>query len=361
MCARPTSGCEMTHPRGAGGASPARGHHQRTGDAGSAAVLGRRGAIALLGAALLPKSHAAVTWRLATGYRADSFQTLNIEELAGDVSRATSGSLNIHVHPGASLLKLDQIQGAVEAGKLDAGETIMTGMAGSIPIAGADAVPFIVRSYQDARRMWRHQRPLMERQFQSRGLYLLYAVPWPPQGLYTTKPIASTRDFIGARMRTYNPTTARIAALLGAQGVDVPMMEVARALSEGRIDCMITSGITGVENKVWSTLKYYYEINAWFPKNIVFANAKAVEALSDAERRALEAAAGRAETRGWLASEEAATKATDELRRNGIKVDRIPAGFASDLKRLGEQFSLEWLRQVGREANDIFVPYFTQA
>ena len=31
-----------------------------------------------------------------------------------------------------------------------------------------------------------------------------------------------------------------------------------------------------------------------------------------------------------------------------------------EIKRLGERFSLEWIRQVGSEANDIFVPYFTQ-
>jgi hypothetical protein len=30
------------------------------------------------------------------------------------------------------------------------------------------------------------------------------------------------------------------------------------------------------------------------------------------------------------------------------------------LKRLGERQSLEWIRRVGPEANEIFIPYFTQ-
>lgn len=320
----------------------------------------RRSFVCAMGALACAPAAAKPSWRLATGYRADSFHTVNILDMASELARATAGGLDIQVHPGASMLKLDRIFEAVEAGKVEAGETILTSMVGSIPIAGADSVPFIVRSYADARRMWRYQRPLLDRQFQKRGIRLLYAVPWPPQGLYTTKPISSARDFIGTRMRTYNATTVRIAALLGAQSVDVPMTEVARALAEGRIDSMITSAVTGVENKVWTSLKYFYEINAWFPKNVVFASAKAVESLSASEQAALDAAAAAAETRGWLASEAAASRSVEDLRRNGVKVERVPAEFAADLKRFGERFSLEWLRQVGSEANEIFVPYFNQ-
>jgi hypothetical protein len=46
--------------------------------------------------------------------------------------------------------------------------------------------------------------------------------------------------------------------------------------------------------------------------------------------------------------------------RRREKVERVPPEFGKEIKRLGERFSLEWIRQVGSEANDIFVPYFTQ-
>ena len=32
----------------------------------------------------------------------------------------------------------------------------------------------------------------------------------------------------------------------------------------------------------------------------------------------------------------------------------------ADFKRLGEAFSLEWLRAVGPDANKIFIPYYSQ-
>ena len=325
-------------------------------------LFGRRQFTALAGAVLaLPPARASTAWRLATGYRGESFHTVNLMAMAGEIDRATRGELRIAIHANNTLVKLNDIRAAVQAGQIEAGETIMSSLVGEMPIAGADSVPFITSSFADARRMWRCQRPLIERHFAARGLQVLYAVPWPPQGLYVSKPINDIADLAGRRMRTYNATTQRIATLVGAEPVDVPMVEVGKALAEGRIDSMITSAVTGVENQVWSHVHHYYEINAWFPKNIVFANAPAVKSLSPPSREALLQAAAAAETRGWAGSVAAAQASVDELRRNGIKIERVPREFSAAIKRLGERFSLEWVRQVGAEANDIFIPYFTQS
>ncbi|HEX6706876.1 MAG TPA: TRAP transporter substrate-binding protein [Albitalea sp.] len=323
--------------------------------------LGRRQFTLMACAALAaPHVRARTGWRLATGYRGESFHTVNIAAMAREVGSATGGELRIDVHPNNGLVKLAEMRAAVESGQVEAGETIMSSLVREIPVAGADSVPFIVSSYADARRMWRCQRPLVERHFVRRGLQVLYAVPWPPQGLYSAKPIASASDLVGTRMRTYNATTVRIAELLGAQAVDVPMVEVGKALAEGRIDSMITSAVTGVENKVWSHVKHYYDINAWFPKNLVFANVAALRALPARSREALLDASAAAEQRGWAASAAAATQSVDELRRSGMKVDKVPPDLGQEIKRFGERFSIEWIRQVGAEANEIFVPYFTQ-
>ena len=299
-----------------------------------------------------------VTWKLATGYRAESFHTQNISQFAREVGAASAGQLTIEVFPNSALAKLAEISLAVRDGKAQAGETIMTSMVKDIPIAGADSVPFVVSSYTDAQRLWKLQRPGIERHFTERGMKLLYAVPWPPQGLHSSKPIRSLADFKGTQMRTYNPTTLRIAELLGAKPVDVAMVDVGKALAEGRMDNMITSALTGVENKVWGQIKYYYEINAWFPKNVVFVSTKAFDALKSETRAAVLKAAGDAETRGWAASQALATSATEELRANGVKIDRIPPDVDLEIKRMGEKFSREWVASVGNEANTIFVPYY---
>jgi len=303
-------------------------------------------------------AHAQTSWKLATGYRAESFHTQNIQQFSRDVELATRGDLLIQVYPNNTLAKLADIGAAVQQGKAEAGETIMTSMVKDIPLAGADSVPFVVTSYKDAYRLWKLQRPGLEKHFTERGMKLLYAVPWPPQGLHSNKPVRGPADFRGTQMRTYNQTTLRIAEMLGAKPVDVAMVDVGKALAEGRMDNMITSALTGVENKVWGPIKYYYEINAWFPKNAVFVNSKAFDALKPEVRAAVLKAAGEAEVRGWQASQALATSATEELRANGVKIERIPPELDQEIKRMGEKFSREWIRSVGNEANDIFVPYY---
>ncbi|MES2941489.1 MAG: TRAP transporter substrate-binding protein [Pseudomonadota bacterium] len=319
-----------------------------------AAVAAALGNCCLAQAAVQPET----TWKLATGYRVESFHTQNVLQFSRDVEKATSGKLMIQVFPNNTLAKLADISSAVQQGKAEAGETIMTSMVKDIPLAGADSVPFVVTSYADAQRLWKLQRPGIEKHFADRGLKLLYAVPWPPQGLHSTKPIRGVADFKGTQMRTYNSTTLRIAEMLGAKPVDVAMPDVGKALSEGRMDNMITSALTGVENKVWGSIKYYYEINAWFPKNAVFVSSKAFEALKPDARNLVVKAAQEAETRGWSASQALSTSATEELRANGVKIERIPPDMDQDIKRMGEKFSREWVRSVGNEANDIFIPYY---
>jgi TRAP-type C4-dicarboxylate transport system substrate-binding protein len=304
-------------------------------------------------------SEQGTTWTLATGYRAEVFHTVNLQQFAADVAAATGGALRIDVRPDNKLAKLSEIGGQVESGKIAAGEVIMTSLVKQVPTAGADSVPFIVGSYDDARRLWQHQRPVIEQALAQRGLVALYAVPWPSQGLYTTRPISSVADLKGAKMRTYNATTVRIAELLGATPVDVPMVDVGKALSAGRMDSMITSGVTGVENQVWDHLKYFYDIKAWFPKNLVLVNKARFDALSPEQREAVRKAAKAAEDRGWAASEAAAAGALKELAAHGMHIESPGFEFRNELRRYGDKFSIEWVRATGQDASNILIPYYT--
>lgn len=301
---------------------------------------------------------ASVVWRLATGYRAESFHTENLLQFSLEVEDATRKQLRIEVLPNGELFKLSEIRQAVEDGRVQAGEVIMTSLAQAVPLAGADSVPFVVGSYPDAQRFWQLERPGLERQLAQRGLRVLYAVPWPPQGLYATRPIKSLGDLKGLRMRTYNQTTVRIAEFLGASPVDIPMADVGQAIQEGRIDTMITSAVTGVENQVWGSIKYYYDIRAWFPKNLVFVNAKQFDALTTEQRTQVLAAAAAAEQRGWARSEVEARKAVQILQTHGVKIERLSYDLESKLQRMGERFSREWVNSVGHDADAIFVPYY---
>jgi TRAP-type transport system periplasmic protein len=321
-------------------------------------MIDRRTFGALLGAVAAPLQAAAPPrWRLATGYRADSFHGETLVVMARELAAA---GLSVTVYANNSLHPLAAIYDAVREGRIEMGEVLLSGLAAQLPMAGADAVPFVVRSYDDARRLWQAQRPLLDRALAAQGLVALLAVPWPPQGLFSRNPVTQIADLKGQRMRTYNRTTVRIAELVGAVPVDVPTVQVGQALAEGRIDCMITSAVTGVENGVGEQLRYHYAINAWFPKNLCVVQAAALQALPPAQQAALRQAASSAEQRGWAASQRAAQQSLNALRTAGVRVEHAPTLLMSELRRLGQRFSLEWVREVGPVANEIFIPFYTQ-
>jgi TRAP-type transport system periplasmic protein len=297
-------------------------------------------------------------WKLASGYSDASFHTQNLREFAQEVDSLTQGRLKIAVHSNNSLVKLADLRAAVESGTVEAGEVILTGISKEFPMAGADSLPFVVSGYADAQRLWALQRSLLDKELGVRGLIALYSVPWPAQGLYTARPIIRKSDFLGNRMRTYNSTTVAIAEMLGASAVDVPMVQVSQALADGRMDSMISSAVTGVENRTWTHLKYFYEINAWTPKNAVLANAQAVAVLPVELQQALLIAANNAERRGWTLSREASISALAILKLNGVRIERIPSGLEREFSRLGERFSKAWIKSAGASAGELFTAYF---
>ena len=107
----------------------------------------------------------------------------------------------------------------------------------------------------------------------AKGLVFLYAVPWPAQGLYSKKEISSVNDLKGLKFRAYNSATIRIAELTGMAPTKIEAAEISQAFSTGAVESMITSPTTGKNSKIWENgVKYFYDIAAWFPKNMVIVN-----------------------------------------------------------------------------------------
>ena len=122
---------------------------------------------------------------------------------------------------------------------------------------------------------------------------VLYAVPWPPQGIYTKRRSTRVADMKGLKWRAYSPATSRIAELVGAQPVTVQAAEVSQALATGVIDSYMSSGATGYDTKTYEHIKNCYDTQAWLPKNAVIVNLKAFDALDKPTQQAAREGGGR--------------------------------------------------------------------
>ena len=296
-------------------------------------------------------------WDLPTAYPATNFHTENITQFAKDVDAATGGKLKITVHPNASLFKAPEIKRAVQGGQAQAGEILLANFQNEWQVFGTDGLPFLADSYDASKKLYAAQKPVLEKKLAEQGLVLLYSVPWPPQGIYTKKPLASAADLKGIKWRAYSPATARIAELVGAQPVTVQAAEFSQALATGVVESTMTSGATGVDSKLYENLKYYYDTQAWLPKNAVLVNKKAFDALDKPAQDALLKAAADAEARGWAASQKVNTDTLAKLKANGMEVLPPPAALKSDMAKVGDTMLKEWLDKAGPEGKTVVDAY----
>ena len=241
-------------------------------------------------------AQAQTKWDLPAAYPATNFHTVNLQQFADDVDKATGGKLKITVHANASLFKAPEIKRAVQGGQAQIGEILLVNFQNEWQIFGADGLPFLADSYDEAAKLWKVQKPVLEKKLAEQGMMVLYAVPWPPQGIYVKKPMASAADLKGMKWRAYSPATARIAELVGAQPVTVQAAELSQALATGVVESMMSSGSTGADTKLYEHVKYWYDTQAWLPKNAVLVNKAAFDALDKPTQAG--AAEGRRRRRG---------------------------------------------------------------
>ena len=292
-------------------------------------------------------------WDLPAAYPATNFHTENLTQFANDVDKASAGKLKITVHANGSLFKAPEIKRAVQGGQAQIGEILLVNFQNEWQLFGADGLPFLADSYDEAMKLYKVQKPFLEKKLDEQGMSLLYAVPWPPQGIYVKKPINSGADLKGVKWRAYSPATARIAELVGAQPVTVQAAELSQAMATGVIESYMSSGSTGFDTKTYEHIKYWYDTQAWLPKNAVIVNKAALDALDAPTRQALQKAAADAEARGLIASKKANTDSLDKLKANGMNIVAPSAQLKADMKKVGDVMLKEWLEKAGPEGKSL--------
>jgi TRAP-type C4-dicarboxylate transport system substrate-binding protein len=314
--------------------------------------------LSLAGALLMAAPALAQTkWNLPAAYPTDNFHTENLNAFAKDVADATGGKLQVTVHANASLFKAPEIKRAVQTGQAQVGEVLMSLHENEDPVYGLDVVPFLATSFDQSKKLWDVQKPAVEKKLASQGLMLLFAVPWPPQGIFAKKDINTVEDLKGVKWRSYNPGTARIAELVGAQPVTVQAADLPQALATGVVNTFMTSGATGYDSKVWESLTHFYDTQAWIPKNLTFVNKAAFDALDKPAQEAVLKAARTAEERGWKTAQEKTKWYLDQMTAKGMKIQPPSAELKAGLQKVGEQLTQDWLKKAGPDGQAIIDSY----
>ena len=311
--------------------------------------------------ALLLNTNLAISgekWDMALAYGAGNFHSANATEFAKNVSDKSGGKLTIVTHPGGSLYKGGEIFRAVRTGQTQIGERFMSALGKEDPLLEVDSQPFLATTYDDAMNLYQASKPEIVKGLDAKGLVFLYAVPWPAQGLYSKKEINSIADLKGLKFRAYNSATIRIAELTGMAPTKIEAAEISQAFSTGAVESMITSPTTGKNKKIWENgVKYFYDIAAWFPKNMIIVNKDAWNKLDSGTQKLILAEAATAEKKGWALSKKGNKDDKKALADAGMKVGKVNAELKKHFEGVGATMAKEWADRAGSRGQGVLAAY----
>ncbi|MCV2891092.1 TRAP transporter substrate-binding protein [Ruegeria aquimaris] len=302
-------------------------------------------------------SATAETWDMPLAYAATNFHSENAAEFATCVKDKTAGAMEIVTHPSGSLFAGNDIKRAIQTGQAPIGERLISAHQNENPMFGIDSIPFLATSFGAHEQLWEVAGPKVAEILAQQNLVYLYSVPWPPQGLYFKKPVESVADMKGIKFRSYSTATARMAELTGMLPVQVEAAELSQALATGVAESFISSGATGYDRKVWEHLTHFYEVDAWLPRNIVFANKDAWDGLSPETQSAMRDCAATAKANGLQRSKDYTQFTLDGLKAGGMTVGAAGANLVAELKAIGETMTAEWLESAGDEGRAVVDAY----
>ena len=297
-------------------------------------------------------------WDMALAYGASNFHSANAAEFAKNVSEKSGGKLTIVTHPGGSLFKGGEIFRAVRTGQAQIGERFMSALGKEDPLLEVDSQPFLATSYSDAMKLYKASKPGIIKGLEEKGLVFLYAVPWPAQGLYSKKEINSVADLKGLKFRAYNSATIRIAELTGMAPTKIEAAEISQAFSTGAVESMITSPTTGKNSKIWENgVKYFYDIAAWFPKNMVIVHRGAWNKLDSATQELVMKEAAIAERKGWDLSKKGNVADKKALATAGMQVGKVNSELQKHFQEVGATMAEEWKKKAGSRGASVLAAY----
>jgi TRAP-type C4-dicarboxylate transport system substrate-binding protein len=296
---------------------------------------------------------------MPTEYPASTMPGEGLATFARLVTEASGGRLVVQPSfDAASGLRSGAMIGAVEAGTVEAADAFTGPLATVDPLFGLSSLPFLATSIEEARRLAAIARPAYARVLAAHGQRLLYVTPWAPSGIWSRHALARLADLDGLKIRTYDATSTAVLNGAGARAVNLSQADAIPQVKAGAVDAMLSSGDGGVGRRLWEQLPHFTAVQYAMPISIAVVSTRAYDALPEALRRAVDAAAAETEARQWAAIRTRLDENFSRMRQNGVAIAEPPAPEITDaLARAGEAAVAAWVKETGPEGARILAAY----
>lgn len=282
--------------------------------------------------AALPARAQGATMRLSHQFPPAHHIAKAIAAFAEDVNARNAG-IQVQVFPAEQLAKVAENFPGVARGAFEAAGLVNFNWGNTLPEMSGMTIPFLSTDLPKIQRfVGSDAAQFLESLIAKKGVTNLAWLFTTRMSIITSnrKPILTTEDFRGLKVRGLNPLTDHALTAVGAAALATPGPEVPGALQSGVLDAGITDVSAAVSRRYYEFQKFGTVAPYITAYTHLFVNPRWLASLNATQKEALEQAARKAETNAIGLTEETAAAATGELRARGMTIAELDAaGIAS--------------------------------
>ena len=293
-----------------------------------------------------------VTLKVAYFLPASSFaNTLFITPWCERIAKESNNKMKCQMYPSMQLGGTPpQLYDQVRDGVADVVWTLPGYTAGRFPAVEVFELPFMMNNAEStSKAVWDYVGQYAADEFKD-VKPLAFHVHGPGVFHMTKKPVKTTADLKGLKIRAPTRQTNKFLALLGATPVGMPVPQVGDALSKGVIDGAVVPYEVVPAVKIQELVKFHSETDpaqpAFYTSAFIFAMNKAkYDSLPPELKKVIDANSGQAVSgmagKAFLQADGEGKKLTTKNTTNVI-----PAAELVQWKALGDKLAAEWVTEM---------------
>jgi len=279
-----------------------------------------------------------------------------------EVSRRTNGRITFEVYLSGALLKAGDILPGVAAGAADLGMSVPSAYnRKDYPLSNI-TLPFITDKVDSAsyafKEMYESNADL-RKEYEGRGLKLLYAPAAGENTMWSVKPIAKPDDIKGLKVRAVLGIGDALAKL-GAAPVAIPWNDALEGMQRGVVDAMSSAPFdNAVTGGLVDIAKYGSDAGRMgiYAVYTTVMSRKTYDSLDKDTQKIIDQVAS--ETPAYYfklldkVMDESARKVADRVRSGAVKIDLFAdADVAKMRSTVGQEIYKEWIETAKKSGYD---------
>lgn len=268
---------------------------------------------------------------------ADDPLTATLHKWVEDVNKVTEGRVQINWKGGSDVIPIAQQFDAVESGVID----VLFTYTGWYQSRAPEVLGLPLSKLQPWEERENGFYDFMVESHQNIGVHYIGRWLTGSPRLWLNKPIDSLAQLNGMKIRSA-PAYDRLFPAVGINSVQVDPAEVYTSLQTGVVDGLVYGGVLGPRQKGWTdSTKYVLDHPFWNQNCTILANLDKWNAISEADRKAIEQATAEYERYMVQYYTDEEQKERAELEKAGVQFIQFKSKEDAD-KFIETAYDVEW-------------------